>query len=64
MKKKNIDLFIFHQANRNLLQYLSTNLELIRAKLSTVSKYGNTADASIAITSTMQLQKVKLKKVQ
>ena len=63
MKKKNIDLFIFHQANRNLLQYLSTKLGIDKSKtFSTVSKYGNTADASIAITLNDAITKSKIKK--
>lgn len=56
LKKANItlnrvDLFIFHQANKNLLEYLTHKIGIEKNKTySTVSKYGNTADASIAIT--------------
>ena len=44
-------MFIFHQANKNLLNYLSNKLGIEKDKTyTTVEKYGNTADASIAIT--------------
>ena len=51
IRKDKIDLFIFHQANKNLLNYLSNKLGIEKDKTyTTVEKYGNTADASIAIT--------------
>ena len=44
-------IVIFHQANKNLLNYLSNKLGIEKDKTyTTVEKYGNTADASIVIT--------------
>ena len=62
MKKKKIDLFIFHQANRNLLQYLSTKLGIDKSK--TFLQYLSMEIQQmhqLQLRSTMQLQKVKLK---
>ena len=45
-----VDLFIFHQANLLLIEYLMAKMKLPMDKTVTnVAKYGNTADASLAI---------------
>ena len=46
-----VDFFIFHQANLNLINYLLGKLKIEKNKTyTTVEKYGNTGDASLAIT--------------
>jgi 3-oxoacyl-[acyl-carrier-protein] synthase-3 len=63
IKLNQVDLFIFHQANKNLLDYLSGKLKLSKYKTyTTVERYGNTADASIAITLNEALLAKKIKK--
>ncbi len=63
IKKNKVDLFIFHQANKNLLDYLSNKLGVKKNRtFTTVEKYGNTADASIAITLNDALKRNKIKK--
>jgi len=63
IKLNQVDLFIFHQANKNLLDYLLGKLKLSKNKTyTTVEKYGNTADASIAITLNEALLAKKIKK--
>ena len=63
IKINQVDLFIFHQANKNLLDYLLGKLKLSKNKTyTTVEKYGNTADASIAITLNEALLAKKIKK--
>ena len=63
IKKNKVDLFIFHQANKNLLDYLSNKLGIKKDKtFTTVEKFGNTADASIAITLNDALKKKRIKK--
>ena len=63
IKKNKVDLFIFHQANKNLLDYLSNKLRIKKDKtFTTVEKFGNTADASIAITLNDALKKKRIKK--
>ena len=63
IKKNKVDLFIFHQANKNLLDYLSNKLGIKKSRtFTTVEKYGNTADASIAITLNDALKRNKIKK--
>lgn len=63
IKLNQVDLFIFHQANKNLLNYLSSKLKLSKNKTyTTVERYGNTADASIAITLNESLLAKKIKK--
>lgn len=48
---KDVDLFIFHQANLRLIQYLMGKMKLPMSKTYTnVERIGNTADASLAIT--------------
>lgn len=60
---KEIDLFIFHQANKNLLDYLHNKLKINKKNIyTTVQKYGNTADASIAITLNDAINNKKIKK--
>ena len=63
IRKDKIDLFIFHQANKNLLNYLSNKLGIEKDKTyTTVEKYGNTADASIAITLNDALKRKKFRR--
>jgi len=63
VSKNEVDLFIFHQANKNLLDYLSHKLGVKKNRtFTTVEHYGNTADASIAITLNDALKKKKIKK--
>ena len=46
-----IDLFIFHQANRVMVDYCATQLGIDTSRVHyTVEKYGNTAAASIPVT--------------
>ena len=46
-----INLFIFHQANLNLIKYLTEKMGISKDKVhNTMIKYGNMADASLAIT--------------
>jgi len=45
-----IDIFLFHQANLNMIDFFAQKLGIDRAKvLTNVEKYGNTAEASLAI---------------
>ncbi len=63
LKLTDIDMFIFHQANKNLLDYLCLKLGINKNKTFTnVQKYGNTADASIAITLNDAVESKKIKK--
>ncbi|KAL0054210.1 hypothetical protein WJX82_005520 [Trebouxia sp. C0006] len=51
LEAADIDLFIFHQANRVMVDYCATQLGIDTARLHyTVEKYGNTAAASIPVT--------------
>lgn len=51
MSIQDVDFFVFHQANLNLIQYLMGKLKAGMDKTcTTVEKYGNTADASLPIT--------------
>ncbi len=57
-----VDFFIFHQANMNLIQYLMGKMRLPMEKTHTnVSEIGNTAEASMAIAlcEAVQLKKIK-----
>ena len=63
LKIKDIDFFIFHQANKNLIKFLMSRLSISMNKTHlTVDKFGNTADASIGITLSDALKKKKIKK--
>lgn len=58
-----IDIFIFHQANKNLIMYLAKKLNIPENKIVfTLDNYGNTADASVAITLDYAIRKKKIKK--
>jgi 3-oxoacyl-[acyl-carrier-protein] synthase-3 len=47
---EDVDFFIFHQANKNLINYLMTRMKLpLERTLVNVDEIGNTADASMAI---------------
>lgn len=51
MSVNDVDFFIFHQANLNLIHYLMGKLRMGMDKThTTVEKYGNTGDASLPIT--------------
>lgn len=51
LKLDDIDLFIFHQANRVMIDYCGKQLGIDSSKVHfTVDKYGNTAAASIPVT--------------
>ena len=63
LKSTDIDYFIFHQANYNLIKFLMHRLEIpINKTFITANKYGNTADASIGITLHEAVKKKKIKK--
>ena len=63
LKFQDIDFFIFHQANGNLIKFLMSRLELPMSKTHlTVNKFGNTADASIGITLDEATKRKKIKK--
>ncbi len=63
LKPTDIDYFIFHQANYNLIKFLMHRLEIpISKTFITANKYGNTADASIGITLHEAVKKKKIKK--
>ena len=62
-KIQDIDVFIFHQANKILIDYLVKKLQIPEHKVVyTVHKYGNTADASLIITLDEALKNKKIKK--
>lgn len=45
-----VDFFVFHQANKNLIDYLMARMKQPLSKtLTNVEEFGNTADASLAI---------------
>ena len=63
LELKDIDFFIFHQANKNLIKFLMNRLSLPMNKTHiTVDKFANTADASIGITLDDAVKKKKIKK--
>jgi 3-oxoacyl-[acyl-carrier-protein] synthase III len=68
LKKANIDikdvkLFLFHQANLRLIEYLMAKMKLPMNKTFTnIEKYGNTADASIAIVMSEAFEQKKIKR--
>jgi 3-oxoacyl-[acyl-carrier-protein] synthase-3 len=58
-----INFFIFHQANKKLIEFLMNRLSIPMNKtFITADKYGNTADASIGITLAEAVKKKKIKK--
>ena len=60
---KDVDFFIFHQANMNLIQYLMGKMKVSMDKtFTTVESYGNTADASLPITLCEAVEKGKIKR--
>ena len=60
---EDIDFFIFHQANANLIKFLMHRLEIPAKKThTTVHKYANTADASMGVTLHEALIKKKIRK--
>jgi 3-oxoacyl-[acyl-carrier-protein] synthase-3 len=63
LKTSDVDFFIFHQANDNLIKYLMHRLEIpIKKTYITANKYGNTADASMGITLHEAVTNNKIKK--
>lgn len=60
---KEINYFIFHQANKNLILFLAKKLDIPEKKIIfTIEKFGNTADASVPITLDKLVKSKKLKK--
>ena len=60
---KDVDLFLFHQANLLLIEYLMAKMRLPMNKTFTnVKKYGNTADASVSIVLADAFNKKKIKR--
>lgn len=54
---KDIDYFIFHQANKFMNEYLLKKLKLDRKKVpTTIEKYGNTSSVSIPLTIVSELR--------
>ena len=50
LTEKDVDYFIFHQANLRLIEYLMAKMRVsMRKTYTNVADYGNTADASQAI---------------
>ena len=63
MTLKDIDFFVFHQANKNLLNYIFKKLNIPKEKfIINVNKYGNTGDASLAIALDEAVKKNKIKR--
>ena len=63
LKINEINFFIFHQANKNLLNFILKKLKIpIKKTIINVHKYGNTGDASIAIALDEAVKKNKIKK--
>jgi 3-oxoacyl-[acyl-carrier-protein] synthase-3 len=63
LKLKDIDFFIFHQANVNLIKFLMSRLSLPMKKTHiTADRYANTADASIGITLDEAIKRKKINK--
>lgn len=62
-KLSQINYFIFHQANKNLILFLAKKLNIPKKKIIfTVENFGNTADASVPITFDKLIKTKKLKK--
>ncbi len=62
-KVEDVDLFIFHQANLRLIEYLMGKMKLPMTRTHTnVAQIGNTADASLAITLCDAVSAGKLKR--
>ena len=54
---KNIDFFIFHQANKFMIDHLVYKMDIPKNKvLYTIEKFGNTSSASIPLSITDKLQ--------
>lgn len=65
MSTQDVDFFIFHQANLRLIEYLMAKMKQPMSKTHvTVERFGNTADASLAITLSDAVQKGKIKRDQ
>lgn len=63
MEVKDVDFFIFHQANLNLIHYLAGKMKVtLDQTYTTVEQYGNTADASLPITLCEALEQQKIKR--
>lgn len=62
---EDVDFFIFHQANLRLIEYMMARMKQPMSKThTTVEKYGNTADASLAITLSEAVQNGKIQRDQ
>jgi 3-oxoacyl-[acyl-carrier-protein] synthase-3 len=63
LKLEDIDLFLFHQANLRINQYLANELKIPEEKIfNTIQKYGNTTAATIPIGMADAVKAGKLKK--
>lgn len=63
LKLEDIDLFLFHQANLRINQYLASELKIPAEKIfNTIQKYGNTTAATIPIGMADAVKAGKLKK--
>jgi len=63
MNIEDVDFFVFHQANLELIKYLMLRLKKDESKTYiNVNKYGNTAEASMAIALSEALDKKLIKK--
>jgi len=62
---EDVDFFIFHQANLKLIEFMMARMKQPLSKThTTVEKYGNTADASLAITLSEAVQNGQIKRDQ
>jgi 3-oxoacyl-[acyl-carrier-protein] synthase III len=58
-----VDLFLFHQANLRLIEYLMAKMRIsLKKTFTNVEKYGNTADASLAIVLSDAFEKKRIKR--
>lgn len=59
LNAKNVDYFIFHQANEFILKHLAKKLKLSQEQTPiNIDRYGNTSSASIPLTITSELQNI------
>jgi len=62
LKMKDVDMFVFHQANLRLIQFFMDRVKLPMSKTYTnVERFGNTAEASVpmALCEAVQAEKIK-----
>ena len=64
LKKENINLFVFHQANKFMLEMIRKKLKLESAQVPySMIKYGNTSSASIPLTLSLLGNEARNKKI-